>query len=266
MFEFFTKIIEEFGALGLVLICIGLFIYYMITRSDKKTERSIADLSNNITGALTKQNQALVDTLTANSSTMQKNMVSLLERSMSMHEGKKEQMHNASMKHRLDISDKVQMILYEVMNFYHARRSGILEFHNNTNNFNGLSFLWYDLSYECLQRNVKPITSQCKNQQLSIIGPIINDVIEHDGIMMYRSSDIDKLESRAPVLHDHLINKIHSSAIIYAGLYDYHNNIIGILFLEYDDNYKCPESIIDFNDIKERANGIAQLLDFKNIQ
>lgn len=265
MFDFFNKMIEEFGAFGLIIIILGCLIYFLITRSDKKTERSIADLSDNITTTLASQNKDLLNTLTSSNNQLQTNMLSLIEKSIIMHDNNNNKIHDASMKHRLNISEKMQIILYEMMNFYHAKRCGVMEFHNNTNNLNGLSFLWYDLSYENLQRNVRPISGVCKNQQLSIMSPVMNDIISNDGIIVYRSSDIEKLEQRSPVLYDHLVNKIKVNAIIYSGLYDLHNSLIGILFLEYDDNFKYPESIIDLNDIKERSSGISQLLDFKSI-
>lgn len=265
MFEFFNKMIEEFGGLGLIIIVIGSLLYFLISRSDKKAEKSMADLSENLTNTLTEQNKNLLSTLSSSNIQLQTNMLNLIEKSICNHDEHNTEIHNASMKHRLDISDKMQIMLYEMMNFYHAKRCGVMEFHNNTNNLNGLSFLWYDLSYENLQRNVRPISGVCKNQQLSIMSPVMNDIISNDGIVVYRISDIDKLEQRSPVLHDHLVNKIKVNAIIYSGLYDLHNSLIGILFLEYDDNFKYPENIIDLNDIKERSSGISQLLDFKSI-
>lgn len=265
MFDFFSKMIEEFGSLGLVMIVLGGLLYFLITRSDKKTEKSMADLSENITNTLANQNKDLLNTLTSNNTQLQTNMLSLIEKSISMHDENNNKLHNASMKHRLDISDKMQIMLYEMMNFYHAKRCGVMEFHNNTNNLNGLSFLWYDLSYENLQRNVRPISGLCKNQQLSILSPIMSDIISNDGLVVYRSSDIEKLAQRSPVLYDHLTHKIQVSTVIYTGLYDLHNNLIGIVFLEYDDEFKYPENIIDLHDIKERASGISQLLDFKKI-
>lgn len=265
MFEFFSKLIEEFGGLGLVVIVLGGLLYFLITRSDKKTERSISEMSEHISNTLADQNKNLLTTLTSNNTQLQSSMLNLIEKSICVHDENNVKIHNASMKHRLDISDKMQIMLYEMMNFYHAKRCGVMEFHNNTNNLNGLSFLWYDLSYENLQRNVRPISGVCKNQQLSILSPIMSDIISNDGIIVYRSSDIKKLESRSPVLFDHLTNKIKVSTVIYAGLYDLHNNLIGIVFLEYDEDYKYPESIIDFYDIKERASGISQLLDFKSM-
>lgn len=266
MFEFFSKLIEEFGGLGLVIIALGGLLYFLIARSDKKTEKSLSDMSENLTTALSEQNKTLVNTLSSTSSEIQRNLMNLLEKSMNMHDAEKANLHSESMKHRLDISEKMQIILYDMMNFYHARRCGVMEFHNNTNNLNGLSFLWYDLSYENIQRNIRPISGQCKNQQLSILSPIMSDLISSDGIVVYRSSDIDKLEQRSPLLYDHLKHKSQVSAIIYVGLYDLANNLIGILLLEYDDFlYKYPESIIDLNDIKERASGVSQLLDFKSI-
>ena len=265
MFEFFSKIIEEFGGLGLVIIILGGLLYFLITRSDKKAEKSIADLSENISTTLANQNKDLLDTLTTSSSQMQNNLINLIEKTMNLRDQNAVKIHNASMNHRMDISDKMQKMLFEMMNFYHARRCGVMEFHNNTKNLNNLSFLWYDLSYESMQRNVTPISGLVKNLQLSILSPVMADLIDNDGIVVYRSSEIKTLEQRSPVLYDNLKNKINASNMIFAGLYGSDNILIGIVFLEYNDFFRYPEDIIDLHDIKERASGISQLLEFKSM-
>lgn len=265
MFEFFTKMIEEFGGLGLAILVLGGLLYFLVTRSDKKTEKSIADLSENISTTLANQNKDLLSTLTSSNNQMQANLINLIEKTMNLRDQNNVKIHNASMNHRMDISDKMQKMLFEMMNFYHARRCGVMEFHNSTSNLNNLSFLWYDLSYENMQRNVTPISGQVKNLQLSILSPVMVDLINNDGIVVYRSSEIKNLEQRSPVLYDHLKNKVNASNVIYAGLYGSNNTLIGIVFLEYNDFFKYPEDIIDLHDIKERASGISQLLEFKSM-
>lgn len=265
MFEFFTKMIEEFGGLGLAILVLGGLLYFLVTRSDKKTEKSIADLSENISTTLANQNKDLLSTLTSSNNQMQTNLISLIEKTMNLRDQNTTKIHNASMNHRMDISDKMQKMLFEMMNFYHARRCGVMEFHNSTRNLNNLSFLWYDLSYENMQRNVTPISEQVKNLQLSILYPVMTDIINNDGIVVYRSSEIKALEQRSPVLYDYLKNKVNASNMIYAGLYGSDNILIGVVFLEYNDFFKYPEDIIDLHDIKERASGISQLLEFKSI-
>lgn len=265
MFEFFTKMIEEFGGLGLSILVLGGLLYFLISRSDKKSEKSIADLSENISTTLANQNKDLLNTLTSSNNQMQANLINLMEKTMNLRDQNVVKLHNASMNHRMDISDKMQKMLFEMMNFYHARRCGVMEFHNSTSNLNNLSFLWYDLSYENMQRNVTPISGQVKNLQLSILSPVMADLINNDGIVVYRSSEIKKLEQRSPVLYDYLKIKINASNMIYAGLYSCDNNLIGIVFLEYNDFFKYPEDIIDLHDIKERASGISQLLEFKSM-
>lgn len=265
MFEFFTKMIEEFGGLGLGILVLGGLLYFLVTRSDKKTEKSITDLSENISTTLANQNKDLLSTLTSSNNQMQTNLISLIEKTMNLRDRNTTKIHNASMNHRMDISDKMQKMLFEMMNFYHARRCGVMEFHNSTRNLNNLSFLWYDLSYENMQRNVTPISEQVKNLQLSILSPVMTDIINNDGIVVYRSSEIKALEQRSPVLYDHLKNKVNASNMIYAGLYGSDNILIGVVFLEYNDFFKYPEDIIDLHDIKERASGISQLLEFKSI-
>lgn len=265
MFEFFTKIIEEFGSLGLGILILGGLLYFLITRSDKKSEKSIADLSENISTTLANQNKNLLSTLTSSNNQMQTNLINLIEKAMNIRDQNAVKIHNASMNHRMDISDKMQKMLFEMMNFYHARRCGVFEFHNGIKNLNNLSSLWYDLSYENIQRNVTPISGKVKNLQLSILSPVMTDLIDNDGIVVYRSSEMKTLEQRSPVLYDHLKNKLNVSNMIYAGLYGCNNNLIGIVFLEYNDFFKYPEDIIDLHDIKERASGISQLLEFKSM-
>ena len=179
MFEFFTKMIEEFGGLGLILIILGGLLYFLILKSGKKTEKSIADMSEHITSTLVNQNNNMLNVLTQNNTQLQTNMMSLIEKSMMNKDTTVKDLHSASMQHRLDISDKMQMMLYEMLHFYHSRRCCVMEFHNNTNNLNGLSFLWYDLSYENLQRNVTPISGNCKNQQLSILVTFLLSYLYH---------------------------------------------------------------------------------------
>lgn len=266
MFEFFTKVVEECGVPGVIMICVAGLLYFLISQSEKRQEKGLEEMTDKITSSLSDQNKTLVSTLSQNTTDIQNNMVRLLEKSLYYRDNEKIEMHQQSMRHRLDISDKMQTMLFEMMNFYQARRCGVMEFHNNTNNLNGLSFLWYDLSYENLQRNIRPVSGECKNQQLSMLHPVMSDIVSNDGIVIYRESDIDKLENRSPVLYDNLKHKTNVSTIIYGGLYDLHNNMIGIIFLEYDDDlYPFNESIIDLHDIKERASGISQLLDFKSI-
>ncbi len=270
MFEFFTEVIKHCGIAGFIGIVIIGIIYFLIQKSDKKQEKSFEEMTSHLSASIAEQNKTLIESISKNNNTMQSDIVRLLDKSLEKllyyRDNEQISIHNQSMRHRLDISEKMQLILFEIMNFYQARRCGVMEFHNNTNNFNGLSFLWYDLSYENMQRNVKPISGECKNQQLSMLGPVMSDIISNDGIVIYRESDIDKLEQRSPVLYNNLKHKIDVSTIVFAGLYDLHNNIIGVLFLEYDGEvYPYSDAIMDIHDVKERASAVSQLLDFKSV-
>lgn len=265
MFDFFTKIIDEFGIYGLLVIVLGGIIYLTISKFSKKTEKSIIDLTDTMTTILSQQNTNLLNTLSTNSNNMQTAMLQVIDKAMTNRDEQNKDIHRESMNHRLSISEKIQTILYEMMVTYHAKRCGILEFHNSTNNFNGLSFLWYDMTYENIQKNIKSISGVCKNQQLSILTPVMKSMMEHDGIVVYRYEDIKSLEKLSPVLYRQLVDDQDVSTVLYCGLYDLHNNLIGTMLLEYDDTFQYPENIIDFTDIKEKSNGISRLLDFNHI-
>lgn len=261
MFEFFSKLVDQFGIYGFLAIIIGGIVYLTMSKFSKRNEKSLSELTDTMTTILSQQNTNLLNTLSNNSANMQTAMLSVIEKAMSTKDEQVQTLHKASMSHRMSVSDKIQTILYELMVSYHSRRCGILEFHNSTNNFNGLSFLWYDLTYENMQKNVPSISQVCKNQQLSILMPVLKKVMEHNGITAYRYDDIVKLDQESPILYRQLSEQ-NVATVIYCGLYDLQNNLIGLVFLEYDEVFKYPQSIVDFTDIKEKSNGISRLLDF----
>lgn len=264
MFEFFNKVIEECGITGIIMIAVAGLLYFLIWQSDKKQEKSIENMTNSLASSMTTQNKTLIDTLSTSNTKMQDNLLKMLTDVLVDRDYEKKETHEMSMKHRLDISEKMQNKLYDILNMYHCNRTGVLEFHNSKENLNGLSFLWYDLQYEQKRRNVSSISTLCKDMQISNLVPVISNVIKSDGIYIYRTEDIENLQKSSPVLYEQ-ITQLDASTIIYAGLYNEDNTIIGLLFLEFTDQCPMIESIIDVHDIRERATAISELLEFKHI-
>lgn len=265
MFEFFNKVIEECGIAGIIMIAVAGLLYFLINRSDKRQEKNLETMSENLATSIASQNKTLIDTLSISNNKMQDNLLQMLTNTLVNRDYEKRETHEMSMKHRLDISEKMQNKLYDILNMYHCNRTGVLEFHNSKENLNGLSFLWYDLQYEQKRRNVSSISTLCKDMQISNLVPVISKVINHEGTYIYRIEDLTELEKSSPVLYDQLEKDLDVTNIIYAGLYNEDNAIIGLLFLEYTDQCPLIESIIDIHDIKERATAISELLEFKRV-
>lgn len=261
MFDFLHELLIQCGWPGLVGVVIVGAIYVLINKSINSSVDKTADKMADI---ISDQNTILVKSIIDMSKQNQSELMVLLTKTLNNHDKVKEEEHVASIQHRLDISETIQKHLYDLMMLYRARRCALLEFHNSKENLNGLSFLWYDAHYEVKQRNVIPISGKCKDMQISNLMPIIKDVTNNDGIVYYGEEDLRRLEKYSGVLYDQLIKELEINNIIFAGLYDKTNNIIGLVFLEYNDVvYKYDKDIVDFDDIKHRASTLSQLLEFK---
>ena len=261
MFDFLHELLVQCGWPGLVVVGIVGVIYFLINKSINSSVDKTADKMADI---ISNQNVTLINSMIDMTKQNQTEVLSLLNKSLNMHDEEKEQEHIASIQHRLNISESIQKHLYDLMMLYRARRCALLEFHNSKENLNGLSFLWYDAHYEVKQRNVTPISGRCKDLQISNLMPVIKDVIDNDGIIHYNKEDLDRLEKYSGVLYDQLVKELGVTDIIFAGLYDQNNNIIGLVFLEYNDYvYKYDEDIINLEDIKHHACTMSQLLEFK---
>lgn len=261
MFDFLHELLVQCGWPGLVGVCIVGAIYFLINRSINLSVDKTADKMGDI---IANQNTVLVKSMIDMTKQNQTELLTLLNKSLDSHDENKIKNHQASIQHRLDISESIQKHLYDLMMLYRSRRCALLEFHNSKENLNGLSFLWYDAHYEVKQRNVTPISGKCKDMQISNLMPIIKGVIENNGIIHYSPTLLNGLEKYSGVLYDQLVKELEATDIIFAGLYDSNNNIIGLVFLEYNDSiYKYDEEIMNFEDIKHRACTMSQLLEFK---
>lgn len=271
MEQFLIKILDAYGLPGLIGVGLAVVIYLFINKklndSEKKTadilSTSLSQMTSSITTTIIDQNKNLVDKLLQNTRTSEHEMVNLLSSTLEKMNQNKEEEHRKSIKQRIDISEPIQKQLYEMMNFYHASRCSVLEFHNSKENLNGLSFVWFDMHYEQKQRNVKSISIRCKDVQVSVLTQAIAKVITRNGIAIYDAEEMKQLEQVSPILYEWLTKDLNCTSIIFVGIYDSSNNIIGLVTIEYNDTYKMPKEIIDVHDIKSRVSAISQLLEFK---
>lgn len=258
MLEFFNN----YGWPGILAILLILVIYWIILQKDKSTKDTISTGFDKLATSISSQNEHLIDSITKSNEKTQAELFNLIKTTLSERDNAIKSNHNKSLDRRLVISQEINNILWDTMNIYNCQRAIVIEFHNNKENLDGLSFLWYDIQYEKQQRCVKSISHKAKNLQVSNIIPIINKVNSTPGnIIILNPNDIEEIYNESTTLYSQF--KEHNiERIIYSGIYSSENRLIGLVALEYQRGFPYYEDIINLLDIKGRTDKISQLLQF----
>lgn len=264
MVDFITEIFKNYGIVGLLCCIIVGLLYYLIKNIlDKKNELLETTLSsgfdkmtegfNTMNSNYQKQNEILIDALSNTVKTV-----------IESHDESKRVSHSESMAKRMNVSGKINDELYDMMVTYRARRAMVFEFHNSKENLNGLPFVWYDCIYESTQPNVEKILQKCKDIPISQTMSIIKDLTNHDGYLVYNRENIMNLKSKNGMIYIWLLeNNVNIENIVYIGLYNSDNLMIGVITLEYtNDKYLIENALIDKLDILKRVERISTYLEF----
>lgn len=259
-----AEIFEQYGWPGILAIVLVISLWFilqkLIKKSSEDTTKTLSKGLNDIAMNINNQNEYLIQTITEQSAKQQEKMFELLSQSLIKHDEEKAEKHSESMNHRMRVSDTVMNKLYEILNYHNAQRTVIIEFHNSKENFNGLSFVWYDVQYEAHQRKIVPIASRCKDIQLSKLYKIIDDIYSTDGAVIYTKEDFEKQG-----IYNLLYNDIEKevNGLIYQGIYSDDNELIGLICLEYIKN-EIPECI-DEDELNTQTAAISALLKFNHL-
>jgi hypothetical protein len=258
-----TSVFNTYGWPGIIVILVIIGLVFFINQKDKDTEKQIAQSFDKMTDTITKQNSALVSAIYKSNEKTQQNLFDLINNQLIARDVQTEETHNRSINRRLEISQEIGKVLWDLMNIYNAQRTIVMEFHNSKENLSGLSFMWYDVQYERQQRDIKCISHKSKNLQASNILPIINKInLAPGNIVLYKKEDIENLYNESPVLYSQL-REIKVENIIFSGIYSESNILIGIVALEYSEGHIFHEDLIDYYDIKSKTVIISNLLQFE---
>lgn len=262
-FNTLSQIFETYGWPGIICFVLFFGCMYFINYKENTTNKYIGDGFKTMTDSMKDQNKELVHTIIESHKDTQNKLFSLVNKSLNSHDNDLKDTHNQSMKQRFEISEYIEKYLWDLMNMYSAQRTMVIEFHNSKENMNGLSFMWYDVQYEKQQRDVTAISNISRNLQASILLPVINKVNSAEGnIVIYGPEDIENLYEESTVLYS-IFKEAKLTHIIFCGLYNETNDLIGFLVIDYSDKHKFHEDLINFYDIKSVAAAISQLLQFK---
>ena len=253
------------GIDGLVMIAIIAgaigFFWYKINKSSNKTVRSLENGFNRMTETIAAQNDKLFEALVEQNKENSQFLKTVVMGALQDKSSSDFTTHADNLDYRLKISNVIATKIHDLLNRYNADRAFILEFHNSKQNLSGLSFLWYDMVYEEIAKGVNLIQSGYKDQEVSTLLPIINDINNNGGYKIYYIDDLENLQKTSMALYHRLRVERQLTEAIMVGLYSSSNRLLGILVLEYEEDSFIPVEVLDSEDIVATATSIATLLD-----
>lgn len=287
-----TTLLENFGWFGVVVVAIlvifivaipvglPIFLNKLLNKNSKDITTGVTEgmtnIANNLTTNINNQNKELVSTLkesqcklldtqTAMIGYIMSNIGTLIQKETST----QAETHKRGINQRAQIDAQINKILHDMLLSYMADRTAIFEFHNNNCNLGGLPFLWYDIHYEQIAKDVPMLFNKIQNMPSSNLSEIIRRLQDGtDKMCVLNSTDIESLQHNSTVLY-YQLKELNVKYIIYAPIYDSSNIMVGLCIIEYS-NYILGDDLFDEFikrkevDIHNNVARIAGLLDFKN--
>jgi hypothetical protein len=259
----------QYGWPGLIIFAlISIFFIWLKHSMDKNAKKTSDTLSSgftNLASDMAKHNDKLLDALLVQNQTNTKALLDVVNVALNKHEKQNKDVYNRNLKLRENASFKIKKKIHDLLNRYNCDRAFILEFHNSKQNMTGLSFLWYDMTFEEIAKGVPTINTYWKDQEASALLPVVKDISDEDGFEIYTIEDLEELQKTSTVLYHRLRIERQLQEAIMVGLYGSNNEIIGILILEYEESF-IPVEILDVADILREAGSISDLLDYKKLE
>lgn len=290
--EVLKQIIENFGGVGviivsLLIICViaipvglPIFLNKKLSKNSKDITQGVTEglnsIANTLTTNMSSQNETLISTLKESQAKLIDTQTAMIGYIMSnignivnKENNEIKQTHKRGIKQRADIDIQINQILHDMLLAYMADRTIIIEFHNNNTNLGGLPFLWYDIHYEQIAKDIPILFTKVQNIPSSNIAPIIKDLQDGtDNIIVYLPEDIEKFKEQSSVLY-YQLKEVNIQYLIYAPIYDSNNIMVGLCVIEYSRYSHGDELFKKFidrkrNEIHNTVSRIAGLLDFKH--
>ena len=264
MSEALLNLFNIYGWPGLAAAIGILILTYFINKNQKKSDKKISDGFSKLSDSMMEQNKQLISAITESNKETQSNLFNIINTTIVKNDKLKKEQHDEAFAYRMDISDEINDYIKEINDVYHANRTMLIEFHNSKENLNGLPFAWYDVSFERQSRDTVTLQQKCKNMQIQNIICVIRDIKDNNNnIVHYNSEDIENLYDRSSVLYAQL-KEINVTDIIYSGLYNKYNVLIGILVIEYNSKHPYYKENVSYDDINTRSEQLSTMLRFKS--
>lgn len=257
MFETLYKIFQDYGWEGLILGLFGIGIYllmkYIMNKINKNADSNANKISETLTSCIQNQNDLLVKNIGAQN----EKLIDFFINNKSS-----EQLdHTHKLNERMQLAQIVNDKIKDIMYYMKSDRVMIIEFHNSNQNLSGIPFAKYSCTYEWFRRGIQPLASKCTNMSFSSLSSVVMDM-QNEEVSQKIYEDIDIIAESNPSLYG-LLDEINVLSIIYNGLYDTYNNLIGLLCVEYHKPIISDNIDNELIALSNDANTISSILNLK---
>ena len=234
--DIILKIFEDYGWIGILGILCSMVFYIVIKKYSKKIskdmETGLERVGEKLTDQMSKQNDKLLSAIVAQQDKLVDHIIAKERNDISN--------HNSMVNERMNLSDSINMELKDIMHIHGAQRAFILEFHNSFSNLSGTPFAKYSCNFEWFERGLTPLSYKCMGLPFSSLAKIVQDIINSPSQQVIYS-DMEKLTEENPALMS-LLEDSKTKGVVYTGMYDKNNFLIGLLVLEYQCDFN-PKKI-----------------------
>lgn len=253
--ETFLNIFENYGWPGIIAILICILLFILLKKWNNKLSNDMASGLEKVGEKLTDQLSHQNDILIGHMVEQQNNLINYLVNK----ESDELQNHNNMLNDRMILSEDINMKCKDIMNIHGAQRTFIVEFHNSYQNLSGIPFAKYSCNYEWFDRGLLPLGNKCISLPFSSIAGVVQDVIKSENQQVIYD-DMDKLYDKNPSLVSYFKDE-GTKVIVYTGLHDIHNQLIGLLVLEYQK--EVDTSKINLHQLDVQAAEITSMLNIR---
>ena len=256
----FQVLIDNYGLYGLIIalclvgICVAIPV--LINKQSKKMSSDFNKLGVDLSNALQKQNDGLINKLSETQDKLLENQINLVNTLVNQNKI----LHEEDLDTRDEVSIPIQTKINHLKDLYRATRVSVFEFHNSLTNLNGLPFKWYDLIYESIIKGISSVTIETKDMPYNIISPI-TIAIQNGKTKIFNRKEIENFYNQSSVLYDFAINKHNIQKLVCSPIMNNENKLVGMLTLEYSSDNILPDKHIDLNDIEIETKIIGTLLE-----
>lgn len=224
------EIVEKYGWQGVLIAAMIGGVYLLVKFIGNKldenqadTVKGMQDIATSITTSITNQNSELITKITD----QQEKLLDYIIKSKTNSEGE----HKDMLRERMQLTEDIKDKLRDIMNIHNAQRAFIVEFHNSYQNLTGIPFAKFSCTYEWFDKGLQSLQAKVLGLPFSAMSGVVKEMLEAPNyVLVY--DDMKKMEEDNPSLFD-MCKDSKTVGVIYSGMFDNKNQLIGCLCLEY---------------------------------
>lgn len=253
--EILFDIAENYGIWGVagLIFCMIMFLLtkWLSKKLSDDMSTGLEKIGEKLTDQMSNQNDQLVNTIIDQ---QEKLIDHILNKESDI-----ETNHNNMLAERINLTEDINTSLRDIMHIHNSQRAFIIEFHNSYKNLSGIPFAKYSCTYEWFAKGLEPLATKIIGLPFSMMSKIVSDILqEKDTLKVY--TDLEKIEEENPSLFS-ILKDDRTKAIVYSGMYDKNNILIGLLVLEYQ--VPLEEGHLNLDQLKVQTAELTSILNIR---